>query len=228
MVRSWFIAIAISFGVCAQAAEPPRQATIVYDVKYNGTSLAQVTEKLVHDEKTYSIEEHTKGLGLLALLGHITRTSRGTIGPDGLRPLEFTDQRTGRDTASVHFDWKDKTLTMKFKGPPRTMPMPSNAQDRLSVAFTFSFAPPGKPVTVHSADGKGISTYTYEAAGREKLETPAGVFDTLKLVKQKDSPDDKATDLWLAVNRGNLPVRLLIVDNDGTRVDQVATSIETP
>jgi len=227
-MRSWFIPIAISASVCAHAA-PPRQAEIEYDVMRNGTSLAEVVERLRHDGKTYSIVEESKGKGVLALLGHITRTSHGTIGPRGLRPLEFTDVRTGRDPASVSFDWTKLTLTMKFKGPPEVRSMPANAQDRLSVAFTFSFAIPGsEPVTVHSADGKGISTYTYKAEGHEQVKTPAGEFDALKLVKQRDGPEDKSTELWLAADRGYLPVRILIVEKDGTRIDQVATRIETP
>jgi hypothetical protein len=227
MMRSWFIPIAISVSVCAHAA-PPRQAEITYDVKRNDTSIARVVEKLKHDGKNYSIEEETSGLGILAVY-HSERTSRGTIAPDGLRPLEYTDHRPMRDPASASFDWAKKTLTMKFKGPPRVLPMPANAQDRLSVAFTFSFAPPGtQPVTVHSADGKGVSTYIYKAAGRERLATPAGAFDTLRLEKVRDGPDDKATELWLAADHGYLPVRLLIVEKDGTRIDQVATHIETP
>jgi len=226
-MRNWFIPIAISVSVCAHAA-PPRQAEIVYDVMRNGTSLAEVVERLRHDGTTYRIEEESKGRGVLALLGQIHRTSQGTIGPQGLRPLEFSDVRTGRDPASVSFDWTNKTLTMKFKGPPKVQPMPANAQDRLSVGFTFSFAVPGsEPVTVNSADGKGISTYTYKAQGREQLKTPAGEFDALKLVKQRDGPEDKSTELWLARDRGYLPVRILIVEKDGTRIDQVATRIDT-
>ena len=227
-MRSWFTAIAISASVGAHAA-PPQRAEITYDVMYNGTSLAEVVEKLQHDDKTYSIEEDTRGKGPLAFLGQIKRTSRGIVGPHGLQPLEFTDERPRRDPASASFDWARRTLTMKFKGPPETQPMPANAQDRLSVAFTFSFAVPGsQPVTVNSADGKGISKYTYKVGGREPLKTPAGEFDTLKLVKQKDGPEDKSTELWLAVDRGYLPVRLLIVDKDGTRIDQVATRIDIP
>lgn len=226
-MRNWFIPIAISVSVCAHAA-PPRQAEIVYEVSRNGTVLGEVVEQLRHDGKTYSIDEKTSGLGILAVY-HSERTSRGTISPDGLRPLEYTDHRPMRDPASVSFDWTKKTLTMTFKGSPQVLQMPANAQDRLSVAFTFSFAPPGaQPVTVHSADGKGISTYTYRAAGHERLTTPAGVFDTLKLEKVRDGPDDKATELWLATDHGNLPVRLLIVDKDGTRIDQVATRLSIP
>jgi hypothetical protein len=32
------------------------------------------------------------------------------------------------------------------------------------------------------------------------VKTPAGEFDALKLVKRKVNPDDKGTEIWLAVS----------------------------
>jgi hypothetical protein len=109
----------------------------------------------------------------------------------------------------VEFDPASKTPTLE-------------QQDRLSFIWSFVFAPPKGPVTVKVKDGP---TYHYEPAGREKLKTPAGEFDTLKLVKRRDDPQDRATEIWLAVERGYIPVRVLLVDKDGTRLDQVAAKV---
>ena len=75
------------------------------------------------------------------------------------------------------------------------------------------------------ADGKRVTSYTYKVAGRERVKTPAGEFDALKLVKRKDNPLDKATEVWLAVDQQYIPVRILVVEKDGTRLDQVAVKI---
>jgi len=40
-----------------------------------------------------------------------------------------------------------------------------------------------------------------------------------------DGPEDKATDIWLSSERSLLPVRVLVVEKDGTRIDQVVTRI---
>ena len=56
-------------------------------------------------------------------------------------------------------------------------------------------------------------------------EREAQVIDGLKLVKQKDGPQAKSTEIWLAADRDYLPVRVLIIDKDGTRLDQLATKI---
>lgn len=74
-------------------------------------------------------------------------------------------------------------------------------------------------------DGKGVSTSVYEVAGREQLKTPAGEFETVKLARRKNNPDDRTSEIWLAVKRNYLLVRVLVTEKNGTRIDQVATRI---
>jgi hypothetical protein len=96
----------------------------------------------------------------------------------------------------------------------------------LSFIWTFAFSPPKGPVKVKVTDGKGSTDYVYEPAGRERVKTPAGEFNALKLVKRRDKPEDRVTEIWLAAERNYIPVRLLVVDKDGTRLDTLASKIE--
>lgn len=176
-------------------------------------TLAEVTHRLEHDGKAYKLTENVRGKGVLALKGDITRTSEGAVAADGLRPRKFEDKRSGRDTLKADFDPAAKTPTLK-------------QQDQLSLAWTFAFAPPGKEVGVSVADGKRVSEYAYQPAGKEKVKTPAGEFDALKFVKKRERPEDKQTEVWIAADR-QIPVRILIVDKDGTRLDQVAAKISS-
>jgi hypothetical protein len=174
--------------------------------------LAVLKQRLEHDGHTYRLSETLKGKGLLSLRGEATRSSEGAVVADGLRPQKFEDRRSGRDTLHAEFDPAAKTPT-----PLR--------QDQLSLLWTLAFAPPRDTFTVNVADGKHATSYTYRVAGRERVTTPAGEFNALKLVKQKNDPKDKATEIWLAADRDFLPVRTLVIDKDGTRVDQVAVKI---
>jgi len=210
-MRNIFFPIALSLAASAAAA-PPHKVEIGFEVSRNGSVIAEVTHRLEHDGKTYSLAENWKGKGLVALAGEINRSSRGSIVADGLRPVEFEDRRSRRETRKAEFDAADKAPTLE-------------RQDQLSLAWTFAFAPPRGTVNVRVADGKRISAYVYKVVGRERVKTPAGEFDGLKLVKQKDNADAKSTEIWLAADRNFLPVRVLIVDKEGTRMDQVATKI---
>ncbi len=221
-MRRWLSAIALSCAAAAQAA-PPARVEIAYEVLYNGGPLARVTHVLEHDGRTYSLSERWEGSGLLASLGEALRTSRGRITPGGLRPLEYHDKRPRRDAASVRFAWEENTLTQQFRDGPQQRPLPPHAQDRLSFLFAPAFHPPGKqPLEYHVADGKGVAHYVFDVAGLERLKVPAGEFDALRLVMRKDHPDDKSTEIWLDPARSYLPLRVLVVQKGGTRLDQVA------
>ena len=224
-MNRWFAAIALSAAAAVQAA-PPAHVVIEYDVTYNGMSVAKVRHVLEHDATTYRLAETWEGSGLLALVGEIRRTSQGQVTAAGLRPLVYEDRRPRRSPASARFDWAKGVLIQEFRGPARSEPIPSDAQDRLSFFYAPAFKAPGKgPIEYHVVDGKGVSHYALEVVGRERLTVPAGEFDALRLIKREDDPKKK-TELWLDAGGSLLPLRLRIVEKDGAHLDQVAARIE--
>jgi hypothetical protein len=209
----------------AAAAAPPERIKLSYEVTY-GTMHGDVVETLEHDGRTYSIVSNTKGRGILAAFGN-KRTVRGRITPQGLRPDEYRDERPFGWVASAKFDWESRSVTQERKGKSETLQMQGTAQDPLSLAYTFAFVPPkGKEYDIIRADGRGLTPFRFAVLGNEKLATPIGELQTLHIAKMRDGPEDKATDIWFAVDRDFLPVRVLVVDKDGARVDQVVTRID--
>ncbi len=228
VMRSWSLPIFLSAALAAQAA-PPQRLEIAYEIARGGSVVAEVSDRLEHDGRSYRLSETWKGRGIHGLRGEAKRSSRGSIAADGLRPLEFEDQRSGRDTARARFDWGAKALTLQHKGTQETRPLAAGTHDRLSFLYGFAFNPPGaQAATYNVADGKGVTSYVYQPAGRERLKTPAGEFDALKLIRRKDGGQDRGTEIWLAVDRHYLPVRILVIEKDGTRLDQVAVRIAAP
>lgn len=225
-MRNW-LWLLLSVAALAQAA-PPAHVEIEYELRRNGRRIAEVVDRLEHADGTYRLTETWRGKGLFALLGRAKRTSHGRVAEDGLRPLEFADERSGRDTARAWFDWQAKTFTMRYKGNSSTHALPSNPQDGITFLLTFAFNPPNpEPVRVQVINGRGMSEYIYEPAASERLSVPAGEFDTLKLLRKKPGRDELRGEIWLAASRSYLPVRILIVEEDGTRYEQVATRIST-
>ena len=224
IMRNLFFLL-ISTAALAQAG-PPARIEIAYEMTRNDLAMAETLEQLEHSAGRYQLVETWTGKGLFALLGTIKRTSRGDITANGSRPREFSDERTGREPARAWFDWEAKTLTMQYRDPPRVEPLPPNAQDRLSFLLALSFLP-GRAQTAGYAifDGKGQSRHEYRVGRRERLKTPAGEFDTV--VVERTSGNDAAR-LWLASELGHLPIRLLVVQKDGTRLNQVAIRISRP
>lgn len=223
-MRSWFWLL-ISAAAAAQAA-PPQRVELSFDIRRNGASVAQVEQQLQHDGRLYKLTESWSGKGLYALLGSARRTSRGIVADEGLQPLEFTDERTGRSTARAIFDWQANTLTQQYRGEPRTEALPSDAHDRLAFLFDFAFSPPpAGEVSFELMDGRGQSHHVYSVGGTERLTTPAGQFHTLRLVRRTKG---ELAEIWLATERSYLPVRVRVIEKDGTRYDQVVVKISTP
>ena len=214
-----------SFAAAAGAlAAPPAQLEMAWDLTRDGSKIAEIVQKLEHGAGKYQLTEHWHGRGVYRLLGSVKRLSLGEVGPDGLRPSEYTDERTGRETERATFDWKAKTVTYQYKGPATTIPLPANPRDRLQFLLQFAFKPPrGPKVVLDVIDGRGISDQIYQVEGRERFKTPAGEFDALKLVRRKEGVE--RAEIWLATDRGYVPVRILIIDKKGTQLDQVVTRI---
>lgn len=217
-------------GVCASTlAAPAQRVKAWYDVSYNGTVMAEGSETLEQDGRTYRIESELKGKGVFALMkrGAVKRMSRGEITPAGLRPIEFRDQRGDRTPEFARFDWPKRVVVHERDGKTTdSTPLTDGEQDRVSFMWSFAFVPPKGEINAHVADGRGTTRFRYALAGREVLKTAVGDLETLHLVKQLDGDDKRGTEIWLAVQRSYIPVRLLVVEKDGTRIDQVVTRIE--
>jgi hypothetical protein len=224
MMRNWSWLL---ISACAAAhAAPPARVELSFEVLHNGSSVAQVAHRLQHDGHVYELTEAWSGRGLYALLGTARRTSRGRVGEEGLQPMEYRDERTGRRTARARFDWHAKTVTMQYKGDARVVPLPPDASDRLAFLFDFAFSPPPEgEISFHLMDGRGKSRHVYVVEGTEQLTTPAGPFEALRLVRRTD---DEIAEIWLATRHSFLPLRIRVTEKDGTRFDQVVVQISVP
>ena len=219
----WASSLALLAFAQLACAELPARLEIAYDVVRADSRIAEITALLERHGDGYRITESWHGKGIFALLGKAKRISEGNLTAKGPRPREFTDERSGRDTARAWFDWAANSLTLRYKGKTRTEPMPPNAQDRLSFILAFWHAAPGtRSMPLALVDGKGVSYHVYQIGGRERVQTGAGDFDAHKIWREKDG---ERTDIWLADSLGGLPVRMLVVEKGGTRWDQIATRI---
>ena len=226
MRSSWFL-LSSAVALAAGAAPAPLQGKfeIEFDVTCEGTAVAEVIERLEISGNSYQMTETSKGKGMFALLGTAKRTSRGQIKDGVLQPLEFADERTGRDTARAWFDYKTQTITMQHSGRKGSEEMPPNSQDRLSFLLQVTMMPGRtKYMKLSIFDGKGQSRQEYDVGGRERVKTPAGEFDAVKVTRRTEPGKKDSAHLWVAADFG-LPVKLVHVERDGKSCEHVAKRI---
>jgi len=234
MIVRAFLAVTIAaLAAIAHAgdAAPPASIAASYDVFMNGLPVAVVQETFEKNGAQYRIFSESNPAGLLALFMRtkIRIHSSGAVTPAGLRPEKFDYGRLddASKNVSAAFDWRAKQLHLTFDGRNETLALPQGTQDRVSLMYQFLFLPAEKfgDLAFHMTNGKKIETYRYHLAGTEMIDTPLGKMNTLRLVKQRE-PDDNAVEVWLAPERKFFPVKLLIVENDGSKFEQVITQLE--
>ena len=76
-------------------------------------------------------------------------------------------------------------------------------------------------------NGRKIDQYRYTISPDTALDTPMGRLAVIHLIKQR-APGDTATEIWLAREHAMLPVKMRIIEDDGSRYEQVIIKIDMP
>ena len=222
----WGCVLALSLAATTLQAAP-KQVELVYEATRNGQPFATITESYKQENGRYRIESVTKGVGVYALFGERRLISEGEVTAEGLKPSHFELHQgdNARKSLFADFDWAGNKLTMKVKGNPTTVPLETGAQDISSLLYQFMFKQPsGEQFNLPVTTGKKFRNYQYKVTARDTpLAVPAGNYKTIHLVEAAASSDEK--ELWLGAEGHYLPVKLVMRDDNGAKIEQILTSL---
>ena len=231
-LKHLLIVLACMMTLLSAGHAAPGSAHATYNIMRNGLHVGVISERYEAAGGNYSIVSNTTPVGLLALSqrNHVSVVSRGDLTPAGLQPLQF-DARRGKDEArrvTADFDWKTLNLKMHFDGRTEETALPRGAQDRLSALYQFMHIPPApkaKQVEFAMTNGRKLDHYRYSITPEVTIDTPYRRLTTIHLVKQRE-PNEPATEIWLSPEHHFLPVKVLIIEEDGVRYEQLLTRLE--
>ena len=145
--------------------------------------------------------------------------SRGHLSAQGLTPRAFEDHR--RRIQRAEFD-PDAGVARYSNGTQ--MDWPIGGQDRVSMLLHLGAwvrqVRPGAKLELPVSDGNDWQTWAFTLRARETVDTPSGPWPSWHIQRSDADRRGQHTDLWLATGLGGLPVRLLIVEANGDRIDQ--------
>ncbi len=237
IVLSHFLLLAVLLPAATVKAEQaalsnaalPKRIQAVYEVTKNGQPFAKVHEQFAINGSTYKVESVTKGIGVYALFGERVLTSQGEITAHGLKPDHF-ELRQGdnpKKALLADFDWVKQNLRMTVKGKLKEAPLTAGTQDLASFAYQFMYlpAPLKGDIAITLTTGKKLNQYQYHIQPEPVLIDSAGVqYKTLHLAPPvKDSEETK--ELWLAADYHYVPVKILMVDDNGQKLEQMLTEL---
>ena len=210
---------------------PPRRIEVQWELVAYGMALGDIKDVLEHDGVNYQLQSEMRGKGLLSLMrrGQRSRSSRGAI-DGGLLPKDFVDEYEGT-RSQAQFDHAHARLVLTRGSETRTETLSGAAYDSLSFLYSFAFAfplastEPGSKLRVSVSDGRSNPSYSYQVAGWALLKTAMGERETLHLVKEKPTGDERGAEIWLSPKDGWLPLRVLLTEKNGSTLDQTAVRI---
>ena len=230
-MRAIFALASCCFASALFAATPTRHIEASYDVFTRGIKIAVITENFTRTGDHYRIESITKPVGLLAVFKPDTLdvVSEGDVTAQGLRPQHFVYKRS-QDTiknASASFNWEKSSLWLDYSDGARSVPLPADAQDRLSGLYQFHYVPSlhdRKELVMHITDGRKLSARHYLIQPGTLQKLPVGTLETLYLSTPPEATAWK-TEIWLSVENGNVPCRIVVTEDNGDQLTQTLTSL---
>lgn len=200
----------------------PQQMSLAYDLYRNGHKIGQVTDTFTRSGSRYTLVSETRATGPLKALwpGNIRLESAGEVTRKGLRPAQFQHARSDapHKLATARLDWKQGLIAWEYKGEKRQQNgLRVGTQDQLSQLYQFMFLPAlPADLTLQVVSGKNVNDYRYSRRDGGTLEVPAGAFATEAFERIRGPGDDKAITVWVAPERGNLPVQIRVTEDNVT------------
>jgi outer membrane biosynthesis protein TonB len=211
----------------ADAGLPPALPPPSADLRYTATSLSKGktyngTAQLewAHDGQQYQARLTVRVLVFTVL----SQGSTGGVGPKGLLPDRFTDQRRSSERAA-HFDRTGQRLRFSSNAPDAQL-LPG-AQDRLSVNFQLAALFNARPdayaqgqtlrLPVSSVDAAEVWLFQVGTVANEPL--PAGEVQTVRLTRAPRKEYDRKVEIWLLPAYAHLPGRIRITEPNGDYLD---------
>jgi hypothetical protein len=204
---------------------------IEFDVIRGGDAAAAGVTHMqysVQDNNTYELTSVTtakEGASVLPATLHLK--SEGTLSEKGLRPSYYQYQWGNDDkyNQSAILAWSDGVVVMRSAKGEKIEPLVEGTQDALSFMVQFMFSPLAVNNEITIANGQNLRTDTYLFQDQVLLQTKIGELRTAHLLK--DGKEEGKTELWLALDYQNLPVKIRKTEIGGSFIEQIATKINT-
>lgn len=155
--------------------------------------------------------------GLIGKLYPVNDRVQSLFDPEEMRSLSYNiteNYRRKKRSRSLVFDREQNIVTGRLNNdPPQTFPVPAEAQDSLASLYylrTKNEFTTGNVFTIDVHDSGKNWSLEVHTLGRERVKTPAGEFDTIKI---KTRPLYKGVFhnkgeifLWLTDDSRKIPV----------------------
>lgn len=209
------------------ASAPTSRQRVVGRIRFilykgeQGLEVGQAIHQWEVGNGTYRLSGSLETTGLAALFKpvKIVQESRGRVDGSGLHPEHFLVTRNGSPSGErADFDLAAGTVSVAGRAP---QPAGIGAQDLMSFHYQLGLLAPSGRLEMEVATGKKFDRIRFELVKEEILSTPAGNFRT----RMYRAAGDTTTEVWVALERSGVPVKIRHIDRNGDSFDEVAAEL---
>ncbi len=222
-------------------ARAPQSAILYYDVvgkdPKKDPNQSYVGNGILHwrlDGSQHYQADLTATASLLFLSFTVLEShSEGNIGAGGLEPSRYSETPRNREALVTLFRRAQDSVGVQSGAIDETT---QGVQDRLSIVFQLGallIANPdlgqaGAQWDVPVANLKGEpGTWTFRTVGFEPVNSGIGTIDATHVQRVlRPGTNDRRIDLWIALDLGGYPARILYTEPSSAYVDLILTKIE--
>lgn len=206
----------------------PRRAELTF-IAYKGTSfqVGEARHRLkITEDGHYMLQAgmNTTGIASFFKTFELNQQSHGTVGAQGLRPDEFTENKLtskGKQALTAKFDWESRQLAFSAGN---SSALPEHAQDILSFLYQFSqMQLDQSALPMHVSNGRKLENYQIEVGAEEEIETGLGRLKALPL-RKIHAPGEEGLEIWLGLEYRLLPVKVRQVERNGDIAGELVIS----
>lgn len=192
-----------------------------YKLSLGGMTLGNVSVSLdIDTQGNYQYAAHTVTTGLVAVIrdDEVSEISRGTINHNRVTPQHYSYSHKKPDQhrqVNLTFQWDKQKVINQTPGSLWSMSITPGVQDKFSqqLALILQLNEGEERFEYRVADGGRLKSYTYTNQGSEQITTSAGNFHSIRLTRQKQGRESKAT-FWMAPELNYLPVKVIRHEGD--------------
>lgn len=188
--------------------------TAQYSVSFSGLG-GEVTTTLSADgDGRYVLENRTraKGLARMARPRDAVERSQFLLDGDVLRPISFASEdgtRRNKRGSTIEFDWVNRTASTQYKGESRSIELSDGMLDRqlLQIAMMKDLRQGVTGTSYTVVDRLDEKVYEIMVTGEERVNVPAGSYDTLRIERQRPG-SSRSSVMWCAPELNYLTVKM--------------------
>ncbi len=202
-----------------------------YRLSYENFRVGEAHYQLTRKADGFHYESHSQPAGIASWFrkDQVMESSVWVWHEQWIRPLHYHYQRRGgrkERTADLRFNWEQLRVENHVDGQPWQMDIPPRALDKLVVTLALmqDLEQGLQEMEYAIADGGNLKTYGFRVVGKERIQTAAGTYDTLKLERVRED-NKRYTALWCAPNLHYLPVRIQQRETDDSLLTSELLSV---